>query len=105
MGTAGLAGIEATLIYWIGRIYGEKLSASELRQIASTLGTASVGIKLGVMELLNVVPIAGWVAKIPIAVGIIEGFGALAIKHFEDKTPGKAYTVDPAVEGKTVGSV
>ena len=105
IGTTGLAGMEATLIYWIGRIYGEKLGAGEIGRIAGTLETASLGIKLGVMELLNLVPIAGWIAKIPIAVGIIEAIGALAIKHFEDKTPGKFYTIDPAVEGNAVGSV
>ncbi len=104
MGTAGLAVMEATLIYWIGRIYGEKLDATAIKQILSSLGVASLGIKFGVMELLNVIPIAGWIAKVPIAVGIIEGIGALAIKHFEDRTPNKEYTVDPDVEAK-VGKV
>jgi uncharacterized protein (DUF697 family) len=100
IGTAGLAAMEATLIYWIGRIYGEKVDATAIARIAGSLEIASLGIKVGVMELLNLVPIAGWVAKIPIAVGIIEGIGALAIKHFEDRTPNKEYTVDPDVEAK-----
>jgi hypothetical protein len=38
---------------------------------------------------------------VPIAASIIEGIGALAIKHFEDKYPGRLYETDPDVEGRT----
>lgn len=98
MGTVGLAALEATLVYWIGRIYGEKLDKGEVLMIVASLEIASLGIKVGVLELLNFVPVAGWLLKVPIAASIIEGIGALAIKHFEDKYPGKFYTTDPAID-------
>jgi uncharacterized protein (DUF697 family) len=98
MGTVGLTAMESALIYWVGRIYGEKLDAKEVAIIAGTLEIASLGIKMGVMEILNFVPIAGWIAKVPIAAGIIEGIGNLAIKHFDDKYPGKLYEEDAEIE-------
>lgn len=98
IGTIGLAAMEGSLVYWIGRIYGDKLDKAEVLMIVGTLEIASLGIKVGVLELLNFVPIAGWIAKVPIAAGIIEGIGALAIKHFEDKYPGKLYEHDAEVE-------
>lgn len=94
MGTVGLTALEATLIYWIGRIYGEKLDKSEILMIAGSLEIASLGIKAGVLEALNFIPIAGWILKIPLAASIIEGIGALAINHFEDKYPGRMYSSD-----------
>lgn len=98
MGTVGLVALEATLVYWIGRIYGEKLDKAEIVMIAGSLELASLGIKIAVLEALNFIPIAGWMAKVPIAAAIIEGIGALAINHFEDKYPGRMYTVDSDVE-------
>lgn len=98
MGTVGLVALEATLVYWVGRIYGEKLDKAEVVMIAGSLELASLGIKIAVLEALNFVPFAGWMIKVPIAAGIIEGIGALAINHFEDKYPGRMYTVDPHVE-------
>jgi uncharacterized protein (DUF697 family) len=98
MGTVGLTALEGTLVYWVGRVYGEKLDKAEVAMIIGSLGIASLGIKMGVLELLNFVPIAGWLAKVPIAGGIIEGIGALAINHFEDKYPGRLYEADAEVE-------
>ena len=80
------------------RIDREKLDKAEVLMIAGSLEIASLGIKVALLEVLNFVPIAAWIAKVPIAAGIIEGIGALAINHFDDKYPGRMYTVDPEVE-------
>jgi uncharacterized protein (DUF697 family) len=99
MTTVGLIALESMLIYWVGKIYGEKLDKGDILMIAGGLELASLGIKIGVLELLNLVPVAGWLLKASVAAGVIEGIGALVIKHFEDKFPGRFYTVDPEVEG------
>lgn len=101
MGTVGLVAQESTLVYWIGRIYGEKLDKTEVLMIAGSLEIASLGIKVAVLEALNFVPVAGWILKVPVAAGIIEGIGALAIDFFEDKYPERAYAVDPEIERQT----
>ncbi|MGD0089931.1 MAG: hypothetical protein ABSE73_08430 [Planctomycetota bacterium] len=101
MGTTGLVVLEATLIYWIAKIYGETLEAKAIALVAATLEVGSLGVKVVVLEGLNFIPVAGWILKAPVAAGIIEGLGDLAIRHFEDKYPGKLYTVDPEVEKET----
>lgn len=98
MTTVGLVALESMLIYWIGKIYGEKLEKTEILMIAGGLEIASLGLKVGVLELLNFVPIAGWLLKGTVAAGVIEGIGALVIKHFEDKHPDRYYTEDPELE-------
>jgi uncharacterized protein (DUF697 family) len=98
MGTVGLIGLETTLVYWVGRIYGETLTKTELATIVTSLEVGSLALKLGVLEALNFVPIAGWLLKAPVAAGVIEGIGNLAVSHFEDKYPGKSYVADPDVE-------
>ncbi|WP_437649263.1 hypothetical protein [Sorangium sp. So ce362] len=44
MGTFGLAALEATLVYWIGRVYGEKLDKAEVLMIVASLEIASLGV-------------------------------------------------------------
>ena len=101
MGTVGLVALESTLVYWVGRIYGEKLDKTEVLMIAGSLELASLGLKVAVLEALNFVPVAGWILKVPVAAGVIEGIGALAIDFFEDKYPGRRYEADPDVENQT----
>src|ERR1700722_10958094 len=72
MGTTGLIALESALVYQVARIYGEKLDVKEIALIAGTLEFGSLAIKLAVMEGLNFLPVWGWVAKVPIAAGIIE---------------------------------
>ncbi len=104
IGTIGLTALEGTLIYWIGRIYGEKLDKSEILMILGSLEIASLGVKAGLLEALNFIPIAGWLLKVPLAASIIEGIGALAISYFEDKYPGKLYAAIPEVEQPGAGT-
>ena len=98
MGTVGLIALETNLVYWVGRIYGETLTKTELATIITSLEIGSLALKLGVLEALNFVPIAGWLLKAPLAAGVIEGIGNLAVSHFEDRYPGKSYTADADVE-------
>jgi uncharacterized protein (DUF697 family) len=104
IGTAGLVTLEGSLIYWIGRVYGERLTPADIAAITGTLGVGSLVVKMGVMEALNFVPVLGWTLKSGIAVGIIETIGNLTVKHFESRHPGKLYTVDIEVEQKISGA-
>lgn len=96
--SAGLTAAETHMIYWIGRIYGEKLSATEIGLVASGIGLASLGLKVVAMEAANFVPVIGWLVKGGIAASTIEALGALIIKHFEDKYPGKIYAKQEDIE-------
>lgn len=98
--SAGLAAAEAHMIYWIAKIYGEDLSVKEIGLVLSTLGLASMGLKVVALEACNFIPIAGWLVKSAIAGGTIQGVGRLIIRHYEQKYPGKVYQVDPAIEAK-----
>jgi uncharacterized protein (DUF697 family) len=91
-GSTGLTAIEIGLIFMIGRIYDENLSKTEIAMLAASLEVGSTVLSMVVMETLNFVPIAGWLVKVPVAASVVKGIGELAIKHFEDKYPGKVYT-------------
>jgi uncharacterized protein (DUF697 family) len=96
--SGGLVAAETHMVYWIARIYGEELSLKEIAIVLSGLELAGIGLKTLAMEVCNFIPIAGWIAKSAIAGSAIEAIGHLIIKHFEDKYPGKEYSVDPKVE-------
>lgn len=96
-----LGAVETTMIYWIAKIYGEELSVTEIATIATSLELAGLGLKAAAMEAMNYVPIIGWLVKSTIAATAIEAIGALIIDHYEDKYPGKPYTVNASVEEST----
>lgn len=95
----GLAAIETHMIYWIARIYGEDLSVKEIAMVAGGLEIGGLVLKAAAMEALNFIPVAGWILKGTIAVGAIESIGIVIVRHYEQKYPGKMYSVDPSVEG------
>lgn len=97
--TAGLVAAETQMIYWTGRIYGERLDAGELAVVAGGLGLAGVGLKAIAVEACNAIPVAGWVVKSSIAATTIEGIGALIIRHFEQKYPARTYGERPGLDG------
>lgn len=97
--TTGLVAAEAQMIYWIGRIYGERLDAGEMAVIASGLGLTGMGLRVIAAEACNFIPVAGWVVKSSIAATAIEGIGALIIRHFEQKYPARTYGERRGLDG------
>lgn len=94
--SAGLAAAETYMIYWIGKVYGEDLSAKEILAVAGGLELASIGLKSLAIEVCNFVPVIGWLIKPVIAASTIEAVGRLVVKHFEGRYPGRLFT---AVDG------
>lgn len=93
-----LGAIETHLIYWIAKIYGEELTMKEIMVVAAGLEAAGFVLKGVAMEVVNFIPVFGQLAKAGIAVGAIQGIGRLIVDHYEDKYPGKLYSVNPAIE-------
>ncbi|WP_394826995.1 hypothetical protein [Pendulispora albinea] len=89
--STGLCALEAHMIYWIGRVYGEELSRPDILMLGTGLELASVGLKAVATEGANLIPVIGWGVKGVIAGTTIEGLGELVIRHFEQKYPGKLY--------------
>ncbi|HEY2512895.1 MAG TPA: hypothetical protein VGI39_18640 [Polyangiaceae bacterium] len=85
----GLTAMETHLLYWIGRIYGENPSSMDVAMTAGSLELASVALKTAAVEAANAVPVIGWGVKGAIAGSAIEAIGDLAIRHYEQKYPGK----------------
>jgi uncharacterized protein (DUF697 family) len=86
----GLTAMEAHLIYWIGRIYGEHPTNMDVAMTLAGLELASVALKTAAIEAANAVPVIGWGIKGAIAGSAIEAIGDLAIRHYEQKYPDKA---------------
>jgi uncharacterized protein (DUF697 family) len=87
--STGLTALEAHMIYWIARIYGETPNATDITITTAGLEMASVGLKKLAVELAGLVPAVGWGVKGAIAGSTIEGLGELIIRHFESKYPNK----------------
>ena len=82
--SAALVTIEIQMCYKIGKIYrGDDYKWEEADAVASVVGLAAVVGKLAALEALNLVPLAGQVAKASIAVGIIKGLGEAIIAFYE----------------------
>ena len=87
--SVGLTALEAHLIYWIGRIYGEHPTRMDVAMTLGGLELASVALKTAAVEAANAVPVIGWGVKGVIAGSAIEAIGEVVIRHYEDKYPGK----------------
>jgi uncharacterized protein (DUF697 family) len=87
--SVGLAALEAHLIYWIGRTYGEEPTRTDIAMTLGGLELASVALKAAAVEAANAIPVIGWGVKGAIAGSAIEALGELVIRHYEDKYPGK----------------
>ena len=87
--STGLAALEAHMIYWIARYYGETPSHTDVIMTMSGLELASVALKTVAIEGANLIPVAGWGVKGVIAGSVVETIGAAIIHHFEEKYPGR----------------
>lgn len=83
-----LAGLEAKMIFDIGRVYGHNLTLEECASIAVGMVATSGVLKGAAVELSTFVPGIGWVVKGGIAAGAAKAIGELAIKYFEGKSVG-----------------
>ena len=84
-----LTALEAHMIYWIARMYGESPSHTDTIMLAAGLEVGSSGLKYGAQYLVGLIPVIGWGIKGIIAGAAIETMGQLIIRHYEAKYPGK----------------
>jgi uncharacterized protein (DUF697 family) len=85
----GLVALEAHMIYWIARVYGDAPSHTDTLMLAAGLEVGSTGLKTLAKHLVGYVPVIGWGIKGVIAASTIEAMGQAIIRHFEGKYPGK----------------
>jgi uncharacterized protein (DUF697 family) len=86
----GLVALEAHMIYWIARLYGDAPSHTDTLMMAAGLELGSTGLKTIAKKLVGYVPVIGPGIKGMIAGTTIEAMGQVIIKHFEAKYPNKA---------------
>jgi uncharacterized protein (DUF697 family) len=83
--STALTGIEAKMVYDIGRNYGFHLSVGEAAAVVGGLLAASATLKTAATEASTFVPVLGWwVAKPSIAIAVCKAVGEAAIRYFED---------------------
>src|SRR5215831_16768875 len=85
----GLVALEAHMIYWIARIYGDSPSHTDTLMLAAGLELGSTGLKTVAKKLVGYIPVIGWGIRGAIAGTTIEAMGQVIIKHFEAKYPNK----------------
>lgn len=85
----GLTALEAHMIYWIARLYGESPSHTDTIMLAAGLEVGSTGLKHAAKYLVGFIPVIGWGIKGVIAGLAIEGMGQIIIQHYESKYPNK----------------
>jgi uncharacterized protein (DUF697 family) len=88
----GLVALEAHMIYWIARLYGDAPSHTDTLMLAAGLELGSTGLKTVAKKLVGYIPIIGWGIKGVIAASTIEAMGQVIIRHFESKYPNKEAT-------------
>jgi uncharacterized protein (DUF697 family) len=77
-----LAAVEMRMVLAIGVCYGEEIGADRAAELLGTLG-AGFGLRTAARELLDVVPIAGWVVKGGVAYSGTRALGRAAVEYFE----------------------
>lgn len=82
--SAALMAIEGRMCYHIGKIFnGEEYTMGDAVAVAGVVGLASMVGKIAALEALNLVPVAGWIVKAPVAGAVIKGLGEAIIAHYE----------------------
>lgn len=82
--SVALVAIETTMCFQIGKIYrGDGFSMGDAVAAAGVVGLAAVVGKIAALEALNLIPLAGWAVKAPVAAAVIKGLGEAIIFHFE----------------------
>ncbi len=81
-----LTALELRLVMQIAACYGHELGADRALEIAGIVG-AGFGLRTVARELLDVVPVAGWLIKGAVAYSGTRGIGKAAQEYFEHGAP------------------
>ena len=86
------------LVLRIAAAYGEEIDAQRVPEIAGVIGSA-FGFRRLARELLDFVPVAGWLVKGAVAYGGTRAVGEAAVRYFETRASasedGEARTSSP----------
>lgn len=77
-----LTAVEMRMVLAIGVCYGEEIGADRAAELLGLLG-AGFGLRTAARELLDVVPLAGWVVKGGVAYSGTRALGRAAVEYFE----------------------
>jgi len=73
------------LVLRIALAYGEEVDSSRAVELLGVVG-AGFGLRAAARELLDVVPVAGWLVKGVVAYGGTRAIGEAAVRYFETRT-------------------
>jgi uncharacterized protein (DUF697 family) len=77
-----LTAVEMRMVLAIGVCYGEEVGADRAAELLGLLG-AGFGLRTAARELLDVVPVAGWIVKGGVAYSGTRTLGRAAVEYFE----------------------
>lgn len=83
---AAMTVVELRMVLEIAVSYGEQPTADRLLEIASVLA-AGFGMRQTARELLDSVPVAGWMVKSAVAYSGTQALGRAAVEYFERGAP------------------
>lgn len=93
-----LTAVEMRMVLQIGVCYGVEIGPDRAVELLTLLG-AGFGLRAAARELLDVVPIAGWVVKGGVAYSGTQAIGRAAVEYFERGAPaGVAHLREKAEE-------
>jgi uncharacterized protein (DUF697 family) len=95
---AALTSVELRMVLQIAAAYGHDLSADRLLEVAGVLG-AGMGMRALARELLDVVPVAGWMVKGAVAYSGTRGLGRAADEYFQRGAPADVGKLRAKAEG------
>ncbi len=81
-----LTAVEMRMVLQIGVCYGVEIGPDRAVELLTLLG-AGFGLRAAARELLDVVPIAGWVVKGGVAYSGTQAIGRAAVEYFERGAP------------------
>jgi uncharacterized protein (DUF697 family) len=81
-----LTAVEMRMVLQIGVCYGVEIGPDRAVELLTLLG-AGFGLRAAARELLDVVPIAGWLVKGGVAYSGTQAMGRAAVEYFERGAP------------------
>jgi len=95
---AALTSVELRMVLQIAAAHGHDLSADRLLEVAGVLG-AGMGMRALARELLDVVPVAGWMVKGAVAYSGTRSLGRAADEYFRRGAPAAVGKLRTKAEG------
>jgi uncharacterized protein (DUF697 family) len=92
-----LTAVELRMVRQIGAAYGHELTTDRMVELASVLG-AGLGMRRIARELLDVVPVAGWMVKGTVAYSGTRALGRAADEYFARGAPADVRRLRVAAE-------